>query len=147
MPGPLVVYGAYGYTGERIARRAVERGLSPVLAGRDSEPLARLARELGCAWRAFPLSDAESLRRGIAGAAAVIHHRASVLSAASQSRASRRERRARRSVATRSRTAWRSGPARKPPDRSAARSASSTRATSASVAPAASPERGGAGAA
>ncbi len=73
MPGPLVVYGAYGYTGERVARRAVERGLSPVLAGRDSEPLARLARELGCAWRAFPLSDPESLRRGIAGASAVVH--------------------------------------------------------------------------
>src|SRR5512138_497116 len=73
MPGPIVVYGAYGYTGERIARRAVERGLSPILAGRDSEPLARLARELGCAWRAFPLSDPESLRRGIAGAAAAIH--------------------------------------------------------------------------
>ena len=73
MAGPLVVYGAYGYTGERIARRAVERGLSPVLAGRDSEPLARLARELGCAWRAFPLSDPEALRRGISGASAVIH--------------------------------------------------------------------------
>jgi short subunit dehydrogenase-like uncharacterized protein len=73
MSGPLVVYGAYGYTGERIARRAVERGLSPVLAGRDSEPLARLGRELGCAWRAFPLSDPESLRRGISGASAVIH--------------------------------------------------------------------------
>jgi short subunit dehydrogenase-like uncharacterized protein len=73
MSGPLVVYGAYGYTGELVARRAVERGLSPVLAGRDSEPLARLARELGCPWRAFPLSDPESLRRGIAGAAAVVH--------------------------------------------------------------------------
>src|SRR5512138_1407532 len=73
MPGPLVVYGAYGYTGERIARRAVERGLSPILAGRDSEPLATLARGLGCAWRAFPLSDPESLRRGIAGSTAVIH--------------------------------------------------------------------------
>src|SRR5512133_1859269 len=73
MPGPLVVYGAYGFPGELVARRAVERGLSPVLAGRDSEPLARLARELGCTWRAFPLSDPEALRRGIAGAAAVVH--------------------------------------------------------------------------
>jgi short subunit dehydrogenase-like uncharacterized protein len=73
MSGPLVVYGAYGYTGELVARRAVERGLSPVLAGRDSEPLARLARELGCAWRAFPLSDPDALRKGIAGAGAVLH--------------------------------------------------------------------------
>jgi short subunit dehydrogenase-like uncharacterized protein len=73
MAGPLLVYGAYGYTGELVARRAVERGLSPVLAGRDSERLARLARALGCEWRAFPLSDAESVRRGIAGSAAVLH--------------------------------------------------------------------------
>ncbi|HEX9052106.1 MAG TPA: saccharopine dehydrogenase NADP-binding domain-containing protein [Anaeromyxobacter sp.] len=73
MPGPLVVYGAYGFTGELVARRAAERGLAPVLAGRDSERLARLGRELGCGWRAFPLSDPEALRRGIAGAAAVIH--------------------------------------------------------------------------
>ena len=36
MTAPLLVYGAYGYTGELVARRAVERGLSPILAGRDS---------------------------------------------------------------------------------------------------------------
>ncbi len=73
MPRPLVIYGAYGYTGELASRRAVERGLSPVLAGRDSEPLARLARELGCEWRAFPLSDPAAIRRGIAGAGAMLH--------------------------------------------------------------------------
>lgn len=73
MPAPLVVYGAYGYTGELVARRAVERGLAPVLAGRDSERVVRLARALGCEWRAFPLSDAEAVRRGIRGAGAVIH--------------------------------------------------------------------------
>src|SRR5512133_243354 len=73
MSRPLVVYGAYGYTGELVARRAAERGLAPVLAGRDSEALVKLARELGCTWRAFPLSDPEALRRGISGAGAVIH--------------------------------------------------------------------------
>jgi short subunit dehydrogenase-like uncharacterized protein len=71
--GPLVIYGAYGYTGELVARRALERGISPLLAGRDSERLARVARALGCEWRAFPLTDPEALRRGVAGAAAVIH--------------------------------------------------------------------------
>src|SRR5829696_670651 len=73
MSGPLVVYGAYGYTGALVARAAVERGLAPILAGRDSEKLARIARTLGCEWRAFPLSDAEAIRRGIRGAAAVVH--------------------------------------------------------------------------
>jgi short subunit dehydrogenase-like uncharacterized protein len=71
--GTLVIYGAYGYTGELIARRARERGLSALLAGRDSERLVRVARALGCEWRAFPLTDAEALRRGIAGSAAVLH--------------------------------------------------------------------------
>ncbi|HEX9398780.1 MAG TPA: saccharopine dehydrogenase NADP-binding domain-containing protein [Anaeromyxobacter sp.] len=73
MAGPLLVYGAYGYTGELVARRAVERGLSPVLAGRDSEQLVRVARALGCEWRAFPVSDPEALRRGVRGAGAVVH--------------------------------------------------------------------------
>jgi short subunit dehydrogenase-like uncharacterized protein len=73
MAGPLLVYGAYGYTGELVARRAVERGVPTLLAGRDSERLARVARALGCEWRAFPLTDPEALRRGIAGAGAVLH--------------------------------------------------------------------------
>ncbi len=73
MTAPLVIYGAYGYTGELVARRAVERGLSPVLAGRDSERLVGIARELRCEWRAFPLSDPEALRRGLRGAAVVVH--------------------------------------------------------------------------
>jgi short subunit dehydrogenase-like uncharacterized protein len=73
MTSPLLVYGAYGYTGELVARHAAERGLAPVLAGRDSERLVRLARDLRCEWRAFPLSDPEALRRGIRGAGAVVH--------------------------------------------------------------------------
>lgn len=73
MTGSLIVYGAYGYTGELVARRAVERGLAPLLAGRDSERLAKLARELGCDWRAFPLSDPDALRRGLSGAKVVLH--------------------------------------------------------------------------
>jgi short subunit dehydrogenase-like uncharacterized protein len=70
---PLVVYGAYGYTGALIAREAVARGLPVVLAGRDSERLVTLARELGVPWRAFPLTDPDALRQGLDGAAAVLH--------------------------------------------------------------------------
>jgi short subunit dehydrogenase-like uncharacterized protein len=73
MTAPLLVYGANGYTGELVARRAAERGLAPVLAGRDSEKVVRVARSLGCEWRAFPLTDPEAVRRGIRGAGAVIH--------------------------------------------------------------------------
>ncbi len=32
----FLLYGAYGYTGRLIAEMAVERGLRPVLAGRNA---------------------------------------------------------------------------------------------------------------
>jgi len=73
MTAPLLVYGAYGYTGELVARRALQRGLSPILAGRDSERVVRVARTLGCEWRAFPLTDPDAIRRCIRGAGAVVH--------------------------------------------------------------------------
>lgn len=69
----LLVYGAYGYTGELIARHAVERGLHPVLAGRDRARLEPLAASLGCEARAFGLSSAAEARRGIQGATVVLH--------------------------------------------------------------------------
>ncbi|MFY3742753.1 saccharopine dehydrogenase family protein [Anaeromyxobacter sp. Red801] len=73
MAPSLVVYGAYGYTGELVAREAAARGLPVVLAGRDSERLARLGRALGRPWRAFPLTDPEALRAGLQDAGAVLH--------------------------------------------------------------------------
>jgi short subunit dehydrogenase-like uncharacterized protein len=51
----LLVYGAYGYTGELVARKAVAAGHDPILAGRRERPLRSLARELGCSYRAFDL--------------------------------------------------------------------------------------------
>jgi short subunit dehydrogenase-like uncharacterized protein len=58
----LLVYGAYGYTGELIARRAVSGGDRPILAGRSAEPLRDLADELDCPTRRFGVeSAAESL--------------------------------------------------------------------------------------
>ena len=73
MTAPLLVYGAYGYTGELVARRAAEVGLPLIVAGRDSERTVRVARALGCDWRAFPLGDPDAARRGIRGAGAVVH--------------------------------------------------------------------------
>ncbi|QSG10122.1 saccharopine dehydrogenase family protein [Halapricum desulfuricans] len=51
-----LIYGAYGYTGELIAREAVDRGLDPILAGRSRESVDALAAELDCEARAFALS-------------------------------------------------------------------------------------------
>jgi len=62
----LLIYGAYGYTGELIARDAVRRGLRPIVAGRDAGRLEPLADELGLEFRAFAVEDAGNHLAGIA---------------------------------------------------------------------------------
>jgi short subunit dehydrogenase-like uncharacterized protein len=61
-----MIYGAYGYTGELMAREAVHRGLKPVIAGRSKSKLAPLARELGLEYRAFDVAQAANGLQGIA---------------------------------------------------------------------------------
>lgn len=70
---PLLIYGAYGYSGELIVREAVERGLSPVLAGRNSEALGEVARRYGLASRAFSLESTDELHAALEGMRAVLH--------------------------------------------------------------------------
>ncbi|ATW89036.1 short subunit dehydrogenase-like uncharacterized protein [Halohasta litchfieldiae] len=53
----LLIYGAYGYTGELIARAAVDRGFDPVVAGRDPDRIHTLGTDLDCRSRAFDLTD------------------------------------------------------------------------------------------
>jgi len=61
----FLLYGANGYTGELIARRAVAAGLRPVLAGRSATPIARLAGELGLEHRVASVDDAAALDAAI----------------------------------------------------------------------------------
>lgn len=58
MSVPLI-YGAYGYTGELVAREAVRAGFEPVLAGRRERPLRELAAELDVEFRVTDLDDLE----------------------------------------------------------------------------------------
>lgn len=69
----LLIYGATGYTGSLIAERAVERGLAPLLAGRNADRLRRLADRLSSPWRAFDLSDPVRVREGLRGARVVLN--------------------------------------------------------------------------
>lgn len=69
----FLLYGAYGYTGELIAREAVRRGLQPLLAGRDAGRLAPLATELGLDHRAIALDDAGALEAALAEVPLVLH--------------------------------------------------------------------------
>lgn len=45
MDGRIVVFGATGYTGRLVVESMVQRGMRPVLAGRDASRLDELARE------------------------------------------------------------------------------------------------------
>jgi short subunit dehydrogenase-like uncharacterized protein len=70
---PFLLYGAYGYTGELIAREAVARGLRPLLAGRDAQRVTSLGAELGLSCRAFDLDDRAALEGALSTVPAVLH--------------------------------------------------------------------------
>jgi len=65
-PTPLLLYGANGYTGALTARLAVERGLRPILAGRNHDAVAAIAAPLGLEARIFALEDAAALDAALA---------------------------------------------------------------------------------
>jgi len=71
--GRWIIYGANGYTGELIARAAKQRGLEPVLAGRNGTAVERLAAELGLQSVVVGLDDAGALRSALEGAGLVLH--------------------------------------------------------------------------
>jgi short subunit dehydrogenase-like uncharacterized protein len=63
--GDFLIYGATGYTGELIARRAAGGGMRPVLSGRNAAAIGRLAKELDLPHIAASVDDAASLDRAI----------------------------------------------------------------------------------
>ncbi len=68
-----LIYGATGYTGQLIVRHARERGLLPILAGRDPESVAALADKHGLGSRVGALDDPASLDALLAGIDIVLH--------------------------------------------------------------------------
>jgi short subunit dehydrogenase-like uncharacterized protein len=69
----LVIYGANGYTGALIARRAAAKGVAAVLAGRDARAVTALAEELGLPHRVFGLDDAKAIAVALQGTGAVLN--------------------------------------------------------------------------
>lgn len=70
---PFLIYGANGYTGELIGRAAIGRGHRPILAGRTSAAVERLASELGLPHRVFGLEEPRAIDAGLEGARAVLN--------------------------------------------------------------------------
>ncbi|MCS6984776.1 MAG: saccharopine dehydrogenase NADP-binding domain-containing protein [Leptospiraceae bacterium] len=68
-----MIYGANGYTGELIARKAVSLGLKPILAGRNAEKITRLAHELTLENRIFSLVGEHTIMERIEDCSLVLH--------------------------------------------------------------------------
>lgn len=69
----FLIYGANGYTGELITRYAVERGMKPVLAGRNAIAIEELAKKHHLEYRIFSLNEASRLDAALAEVEMVLH--------------------------------------------------------------------------
>lgn len=69
----LLIYGAYGYTGQLVVAEALRQGLRPVIAGRDAARLKEMSRDLGLAARVFSLDDPAVTCQALEGHHAVLH--------------------------------------------------------------------------
>jgi short subunit dehydrogenase-like uncharacterized protein len=56
-----MIYGATGYSGRLVTKKALEKGLKPVLAGRESDHIWERAADLGLECRAFSLDHSTDI--------------------------------------------------------------------------------------
>ncbi len=73
MTNKILIYGANGYTGELITRMAAERGLKPIVAGRNEAKVAEIAAKYGFEHRAFSLDDTAKLDAALQEVDMVLH--------------------------------------------------------------------------
>ena len=71
--GVVLIYGANGYTGQLAARRALDLGMRPILAGRNEAALQALGSELALPVRVFGLDEPDAIVRGLKDVNAVLH--------------------------------------------------------------------------
>lgn len=69
----FLIYGANGYTGELITRYAVERGMRPIVAGRNAIAIEELAKKHHLDYRVFSLDETARLDGALEEVDMVIH--------------------------------------------------------------------------
>ena len=69
----ILLYGATGYTGQRVARRLVAEGVDVVLAARNAQALSSLARTLRVPWVEVSLDQPARLDQALSTCGAVLH--------------------------------------------------------------------------
>lgn len=73
MDKTFLIYGANGYTGELITRFAVERGLKPIIAGRNEAAVKALGERHGLEYRVFSLDETAKLDAALQEVEMVLH--------------------------------------------------------------------------
>jgi short subunit dehydrogenase-like uncharacterized protein len=73
MSQTFLIYGANGYTGELVTRYAVERGLKPILAGRNAIAIEELAKKHHLDYRVFSLDEGYRIDNSLQQVDAVLH--------------------------------------------------------------------------
>jgi len=69
----FLIYGANGYTGELITRYAAERGMKPILAGRNAIKIEELAKKHHLDYRVFSLDETARLDAALQEVEMVLH--------------------------------------------------------------------------
>ncbi len=73
MTKTILIYGATGYTGKLIAREARAKAANVILAGRNSNTLKAVARQVDLPWRVFDLADRGRLDAALKDVAVVLN--------------------------------------------------------------------------
>ena len=73
MDKSFLIYGANGYTGELITRYAVERGMRPILAGRNAAAVGELGAKHRLEHRVFALYETEKVDAALREVEMVLH--------------------------------------------------------------------------
>ncbi len=73
MADSFLIYGANGYTGELITRFAAERGMKPILAGRNAIAIEELAKKNHLDYRVFSLEETDRLDGALREVDMVLH--------------------------------------------------------------------------
>jgi short subunit dehydrogenase-like uncharacterized protein len=70
---PLLIYGAYGYTGRLVVQEALDVGLRPILGGRAAGLLGDVGAQTGLPVRATAVDDARALDAALVGVRVVLN--------------------------------------------------------------------------
>src|SRR5689334_7095396 len=73
MRSGFLIYGATGFVGSAMARKAVQQGLRPVLGGRNAAMVEALAAPLGLECSVFRLEDPAAVDQALGKVAVVLH--------------------------------------------------------------------------